>query len=249
MDITGTTATALDEHREEIRRQYAGLAIVGTPGCCGQGRASDMGGFGQALYADVPDATGDVLELSLGCGNPVAVADLKPGDRVLDLGSGAGLDVILSAHRVGATGYVFGIDMTDEMLAAARANAEREGLKNTEFRKGVIEDLPLDDESVDVVISNCVINLSGDKRRVIHEVYRVLVSGGRIGISDVVAEDGVSPEERIRLGQGVGCVAGALSRSEYLAELSHAGFTDLTVGFTHEVAPGMHGAIIKAAKR
>jgi SAM-dependent methyltransferase len=237
--------------RGQVRQRYASLALAaGREGGCGQCSEFDDPRFGAALYVGgeaeaVPE---DALEISLGCGNPVAVADLNPGDRVVDLGSGGGLDVLLSARRVGPTGFVYGIDMTDEMLAVARANAEKAGATNVEFRKGVIEDLPLEDASVDVVISNCVINLSGDKPQVIREMYRVLAAGGRIGISDVVAEDHISAAERVRLGQDVGCVAGALSQSEYMGTFTEAGFTDTTVRFTHQVASGIHGAIIKANK-
>ena len=188
------------------------------------------------------------LAASLGCGNPIAVAALRPGERVLDLGSGGGIDVLLSARRVGDTGFAYGVDMTDEMLDLARANAERAGATNVEFRKGTIEDVPLPDAAVDVVISNCVINLSVDKPTVLAEMYRVLVPGGRIGISDVVAEDQLTPSDRAERGSYVGCIAGALSRSEYLDGLAAVGFVDAEVEFTHEAAPGMHGAIIRATK-
>jgi ubiquinone/menaquinone biosynthesis C-methylase UbiE len=186
--------------------------------------------------------------MSLGCGNPLLVADLRPGDKVADLGSGGGLDVILAATRIGPAGFAYGIDMTSEMVEAAQANAALAGVANVEFRLGFIEDLPLEDASVDVVISNCVLNLSADKRRVLREVFRVLVPGGRLGVTDVVADDDVPAEERIRIGQAVGCVAGALSRSEYFAELTALGFAESRVTFTHQVAPGMNGAIIKAVK-
>ncbi|MDR1808417.1 MAG: arsenite methyltransferase [Propionibacteriaceae bacterium] len=243
--------TETAEVREQVRRRYAALALAGgqNQGCCDSGEAADPR-FGAALYpgtaAEAVPAT--ALNVSLGCGNPVAVADLKPGDRVADLGSGGGLDVLLSARRVGPTGFAYGIDMTDEMLAVARANAAAAGVTNVEFRQGVIEALPLDDASVDVVISNCVVNLSGDKPQVMREMCRVLVPGGRIGLSDVVAEDGVTPAERLRLGQDIGCVASCLSAGEYEAALAAAGFADITVRFTHEVAPGIHAAIIQAVK-
>ena len=154
---------------------------------------------------------------SLGCGNPTAVAELREGETVLDLGSGGGIDVILSARRVGSTGLAYGLDMTDEMLALARANARRRASTNVDFLKGVIEEIPLPAESVDVVISNCVINLSTDKPSVLTEIGRVLKPGGRVGISDVVAEDRLTPEERAERGSYVGCIAGALSKSEYKA--------------------------------
>ena len=190
----------------------------------------------------------EALAASLGCGNPLLVAELREGERVLDLGSGGGLDVLLSARRVGETGFAYGVDMTDEMLDLARANAAKAGATNVEFRKGTIEDLPLGDGAVDVVISNCVVNLSPDKPAVLAEAFRVLVPGGRFGISDVVAEDHLSPEQRVARGSYVGCIAGALSRGEYLAGLAAAGFVDAEVQFTHPVADGMHGAIVRARK-
>jgi ubiquinone/menaquinone biosynthesis C-methylase UbiE len=186
---------------------------------------------------------------SLGCGNPVAVAELTEGETVLDLGSGGGIDVILSAKRVGPTGTAFGLDMTDEMLALAQRNAAGAGVTNVHFLKGVIEEIPLPAASVDVIISNCVINLSVDKAAVLTEMARVLRPGGRLGISDVVAEDRLSPAERAERGSYVGCIAGALSRGEYVAGLDAAGFDDVSVEFTHEVADGLHGAIVKAVKR
>jgi arsenite methyltransferase len=167
---------------------------------------------------------------------------------VLDLGSGGGIDVLLSARRVGPSGFAYGVDMTDDMLALARANAEQAGATNVEFLQGQIEDLPLPDASVDVVISNCVINLSTDKPAVLAEMFRVLVPGGRIGISDVVAEDHLTPDDRASAGSYVGCIAGALSRTEYLDGLAAAGFTDPTVTFTHDAAAGMHAATIRATK-
>jgi ubiquinone/menaquinone biosynthesis C-methylase UbiE len=185
---------------------------------------------------------------SLGCGNPIAVAELREGETVLDLGSGGGIDVLLSARRVGESGFAFGLDMTDEMLALARRNAEEAGVRNAIFLKGVIEQIPLPAASIDVVISNCVINLSTDKPAVLAEIGRVLKPGGRIGVSDVVAEDTLSPEERAERGSYVGCIAGALSKSEYEAGLDAAGFEQVSVEFTHQVADGMHGAIVRAVK-
>ena len=185
---------------------------------------------------------------SLGCGNPIAVADLRAGEKVLDLGSGGGIDVLLSAKRVGPSGFAYGVDMTDEMLDLARANAAKAGATNVEFLKGTIEDVPLPDGAVDVVISNCVINLSVDKPAVLAEMFRVLTPGGRIGISDVVAEDHLSADDRAERGSYVGCIAGALSRAEYLDGLAAVGFADATVEFTHEAAPAMHGAIVRAVK-
>ncbi len=252
--------------REQVRTRYALAAVQGSgdAGCCGGGGCcggADGGGsgtnglviderFGAALYgaqeaAAVPP---EALAASLGCGNPLLVAELREGERVLDLGSGAGIDVLLSARRVGETGFVYGVDMTDEMLDLARANAARAGAMNVEFRKGTIEDLPLGDGAVDVVISNCVVNLSPDKPAVLAEAFRVLAPGGRLGISDVVAEDHLSPKERAERGSYVGCIAGALSRGEYLAGLAAAGFVEAEVRFTHLVADGMHGAIVRARK-
>jgi SAM-dependent methyltransferase len=185
---------------------------------------------------------------SLGCGNPTAVAELLEGDTVLDLGSGGGIDVILSARRVGPTGTAYGLDMTDEMLALAARNAKEAAVSNVHFLKGVIEQIPLPADSVDVIISNCVINLSVDKPSVLTEMARVLRPGGRIGISDVVAEDHLSSAERAERGSYVGCIAGALSKAEYEAGLEAAGFERVSVTFTHQVAEGMHGAIVKAVK-
>jgi SAM-dependent methyltransferase len=206
--------------------------------------------FGAALYT--PGQTDGLPEeavlASLGCGNPLAVAELRDGERVLDLGSGGGIDVLLSARRVGPTGFAYGLDMTEEMLALARSNAAKAGATNVEFVKGHIEDIPLPDASIDVVISNCVINLSTDKPAVIAEMFRVLAPGGRLGISDIVAEDDLTPANRAARGSHVGCIAGALSRTEYLDGLTGAGFVDPEVVFTHEAAPGMHGAIVRAVK-
>lgn len=219
--------------------------------CCGTAQALETGDqFGGALYdADDAAALPEAAFLaSLGCGNPTAVADLRAGERVLDLGSGGGIDVLLSARRVGPTGFAYGVDMTPEMLDLARSNAATAGATNVEFLEGRIEAVPLPDAAVDVVISNCVVNLSVDKPAVLSEVFRVLVPGGRVGISDVVADDDVSPEQRAERGSYVGCIAGALSRGEYLDGLAAAGFTEASVTFTHEVAPGLHGAIVRAVK-
>jgi arsenite methyltransferase len=248
-----TTADAL---REEVRRRYAEAArsvTDGSGGCgggsCCSGESADPS-FGEALYSaeergELPDAA---TLASLGCGNPTAVAELRAGETVLDLGSGGGIDVILSAKRVGPAGVAYGLDMTDEMLTLARRNAADAGVANVHFLKGVIEQIPLPAESVDVVISNCVINLSVDKAAVLTEIARVLKPGGRVGVSDVVAEDRLGPEQRAERGSYVGCIAGALSQGEYVAGLEAAGFEDVTVEFTHEVADGLHGAIVKARK-
>jgi arsenite methyltransferase len=265
MIMTEMTADLL---RDQVRERYAAAATTVTSGqgqascgddasCCG-----DSGGccgpttlelddtFGSTLYpaADLGNLPVAAVAASLGCGNPTAVAELSEGETVLDLGSGGGIDVLLSARRVGLSGFAYGVDMTDEMLELARSNAAKSGMTNVEFLKGTIEDIPLPDGSVDVVISNCVINLSVDKPKVLAEMFRVLKSGGRIGISDVVADDGLSPSERAERGSYVGCIAGALSRSEYLEGLAAAGFVDVSVRFTHQAADGMHSAIIQAIK-
>jgi SAM-dependent methyltransferase len=193
----------------------------------------------------VPDAA---LLASLGCGNPTAVADLHEGETVLDLGAGAGIDVLLSAKRVGPTGKVYGLDMTEEMLALALANKREAGAENVEILRGYIEDIPLPAGTVDVVISNCVINLSTDKRTVFSEIFRVLRPGGRLGITDVVADDALTPEQRGERGSYVGCIAGALSFGEYEEGLRSAGFEDVSVIPTHPVADGMHSAIVRATK-
>jgi arsenite methyltransferase len=218
--------------------------------CCGTGSEALDTAFGPGLYRDgetdgLPE---EAVLASLGCGNPMAVADLREGERVLDLGSGGGIDVLLSARRVGPTGFAYGVDMTNDILTLARANATKAGAANVEFLKGQIEAVPLPDAAVDVVISNCVINLSTDKPAVLAEMFRVLAPGGRIGISDVVAEDHMTTEDRASAGSYVGCIAGALSRSEYLDGLTAVGFIEPEVTFTHEAAPGMHPAIIRAVK-
>jgi arsenite methyltransferase len=248
------STTTADELREQVRQRYAesATAVTKGSGCCDSSccQGDTDARFGEALYdieqrGELPDAA---ALASLGCGNPTAVAELREGETVLDLGSGGGIDVILSAKRVGPTGRVFGLDMTDEMLALARANAAEAGASNAIFLKGIIEDVPLPAESVDVVISNCVINLSTDKAAVLTEIARVLKPGGRVGVSDIVAEDRLSPDERANRGSYVGCIAGALSKSEYEQGLEAAGFDDVSVTFTHEVADGMHGAIVQAVK-
>lgn len=245
--------TGAEQLREEVRRRYAevALAVSGGSGGCGCGAGAVAQGFGGALYAvgerdELPEAA---VLASLGCGNPTAVAELREGETVLDLGSGGGIDVILSAKRVGPSGLAFGLDMTEEMLALARRNAEEAGVRNAIFLKGVIEAVPLPAESVDVIISNCVVNLSVDKPAVFREMARVLEAGGRLGLSDVVAEDRLSPAERAERGSYAGCIAGALSVSEYVQGLEAAGFADVGVTLTHEVADGIHGAIVKAVKR
>ncbi|MCU7726327.1 arsenite methyltransferase [Actinoplanes sp. KI2] len=238
----GTAAdTTGAEIREQVRARYADAAVRAAEGSrCGNG---DL--YGADERGQLPEAA---LRASLGCGNPLRVADLNPGETVLDLGSGGGIDVLLSARRVGPTGTAHGLDMTDEMLELARRNAAEAGATNVEFHKGHIENIPLPDASVDVVISNCVINLSADKPAVFAEMHRVLHPGGRIGISDVVAEDHLTPEQRGVVGDWSSCIAGALSRSEYLDGLTAAGFVDPTVEFTGAYAQGMHAAIIRARR-
>jgi arsenite methyltransferase len=261
------TDQASSDLRDEVRARYAEAAraiLDPKPGisasccrtsdsaCCGTGSAAldKADSFGGPLYGEgetdgLPEAA---VLASLGCGNPLAVADLHEGERVLDLGSGGGIDVLLSARRIGPAGFAYGVDMTDDMLTLARANATKASAANVEFLKGEIEAVPLPDAAVDVVISNCVINLSTDKAAVLSEMFRVLVPGGRIGISDVVAEDHLTEADRAAAGSYVGCIAGALSRTEYLDGLAAAGFTDASVTFTNEAAPGMHSAIIRAVK-
>jgi SAM-dependent methyltransferase len=255
---------------EEVRARYADAAravMVGDPSssealssqrtsgaCCGDdccGASADGPDvFGAILYdptetADLPEAA---VLASLGCGNPTAVAELRPGETVLDLGSGGGIDVLLSAKRVGPTGRAIGVDMTDDMLELARRNAAQAEATNVEFVKGTIEDLPLSDGAVDVVISNCVVNLSTDKAATLREIGRVLRPGGRIGISDVVARDDLSQDERAERGSFAGCIAGALSFAEYRAGLRDAGLVDVEVSPTHQVADGMFAAIVRARK-
>jgi arsenite methyltransferase len=232
--------------KQEIRERYAEAArSASSCGCdCGDGCCGPL--YSDEERGELPTAA---VAASLGCGNPVAVADLREGETVLDLGSGGGIDVLLSARRVGPAGVAYGLDMTDEMLELARRNAAEAGVTNARFLAGEMEAIPLDDGCVDVVISNCVVNLSPDKPRVLREVFRVLRPGGRFGISDIVAEDGLTPTERAERGSYVGCIAGALTRTEYERELTDAGFGDISVEFTHEVADRMHGAIVKAVKR
>jgi len=273
LSIGGWVVMADADVQEQVRARYAAaatavsrtgrdaLAVIDadqccTPtasednaSCCGGGGAVDAA-FGSALYSagEQGELPAEAVAASLGCGNPLAVAELRAGERVLDLGSGGGIDVLLSARRVGDAGFAYGVDMTDEMLALARGNAAKAGASNVEFRKGTIENIPLPDNAVDVVISNCVINLSTDKPAVFAEMFRVLTPGGRVGVSDVVAEDHLTPADRAERGSYVGCIAGALTRREYLDGLTAAGFVDADVVFTHEAAPGMHGAIVRGTK-
>ncbi len=241
------------ELREKVRERYATAATTNAsccgPECCAPDASLDVdltaGAYSTDELGAIPASAADA---SLGCGNPIAVADLREGETVLDLGSGGGIDVLLSAKRVGPTGYVYGLDMTDEMLDLARSNAAEAGASNVEFLKGYIEDIPVSDESVDVIISNCVINLSTDKPAVFAEMARVLKPGGRIGISDVVADDSLTAGERAERGSWVGCIAGALSYTEYSTQLEAAGFTGISIEATHQATDGMDSAIIKATK-
>ena len=245
----------MNDVREGVRERYASSARAVTEGSdscgCGEGGCCSKDEvFGAELYDalqrdELPETA---VLASLGCGNPTAVADLHEGETVLDLGSGGGIDVLLSAKRVGPTGKVYGLDMTEEMLALANDNKRKAGVTNVEFLKGYIEEIPLPASTVDVVISNCVINLSTDKPKVFAEMARVLKTGGRLGISDVVAADHLSPKERAERGSFVGCIAGALSFAEYEHELRAAGFTDVSVTPTHAVADEMFSAIVKATR-
>ena len=242
--------------RESVRERYAAAAKASTgegSGCCGApvtcSPADATGVFGSTLYAGVDDAVSQAaLEASLGCGVPTAVAHLHEGEVVLDLGSGAGADVLISARRVGASGRAIGLDMTDEMLDLARANAAASGVENVEFLKGYIEDLPLPDASVDVVISNCVINLSGDKQRVLREAARVLRPAGRFAVSDVIADEDMDDETRRDMAAWTGCIAGALTRREFVAELEAAGFEHIEITETHRVHEHAAAAIIRARR-
>jgi SAM-dependent methyltransferase len=262
---TMTQEMTADRIHEDVRQRYADAALQvlelgedASFGCCGPADGGCCGSEPQALEPGLAHGLYGSIDLtevpsaanlaSLGCGNPVAVAELHDGETVLDLGSGGGLDVLLSAQRVGPTGYAYGLDMTDEMLRLARQNAAAAGATNVEFLKGTIEAIPLPDASVDVVISNCVVNLAADKRAVFGEVVRVLRPGGRIGITDIVAEDHLSPEERAERGSYVGCIAGALSISEFRTGLEAVGLVEVSVTPTHAVAEGMHSAIVRATR-
>jgi arsenite methyltransferase len=242
---------------DEVRARYAAAARAASASrsdsaakasCCGPDGSAAV--FGEILYADadraaLPEAA---VMASLGCGNPTAVAELREGERVLDLGSGGGIDVILSARRVGPSGRAFGLDMTDEMLELAVRNAAEAGVTNVEFVRGTIESVPLPSSTIDVVISNCVINLAADKAAVFREIARVLRPGGRVGVSDIVADDALSPAERAERGSFAGCIAGALSFSEFRAGMAAVGLVDVEVVPTHTVADGLHAAIIRATK-
>jgi arsenite methyltransferase len=252
--------SSLTNIRESVRERYAAAATLSTEpqagGCCGASRAQSCcttdadERFGATLYAgqEASGATENALSASLGCGVPTAVADLHEGETVLDLGAGAGTDVLISARRVGPTGRAIGLDMTDEMLALARRNAADAGVTNAEFHKGYIEQIPLADGEVDVVISNCVINLSGDKPAVIREAARVLKPGGRFAVSDVIADPDMDDATRADMAAWTGCIAGALTRTEFEQALSDAGLTDIEIMQTHRVHEHAASAIIRARK-
>ena len=259
---------ATTDIRETVRDRYAAAARAAVErqsspdsnptatqsSCCGPAVSSTGASgeqvFGGTLYqaAEAGEAPDTALDASLGCGVPTAVADLKEGETVLDLGSGAGTDVLISARRVGSTGKAIGLDMTDEMLALARNNAEQAGVGNVEFHKGFIEAIPLPDASVDVVISNCVLNLSGDKQQVLNEVARVLRPGGRFAVSDVIAEEGMDAATRTDMDQWTGCIAGALTQREFENALANAGLVDVVIRETHRVHDQAAAAIVRARK-
>ncbi len=253
----------LTDIREAVRERYAAAAKSAADsrqtqveaGCCGShsltcSQADATGVFGGALYDDVSrdDVPGAAIDASLGCGVPTAVADLHEGETVLDLGSGAGADVLISARRVGSAGKAIGLDMTDEMLALARANAAEAGVENVEFVKGYLEDIPLADSTVDVVISNCVINLSADKPKVIQEAARVLRPGGRLAISDVIADPDMDEATKADMAAWTGCLAGALTEPEFQVALHDAGFEAIEIRPTHRVHEHAASAIIRARK-
>jgi arsenite methyltransferase len=247
LDPSTAPSEALEANRRTDEASCCGPS-AGPDACCSPATAGDP--FGADLYdatdrAALPDAA---TLASLGCGNPTAVAELRPGETVLDLGSGGGIDVLLSAQRVGPTGRAIGLDMTPEMLELARRNAVEAGATNVEFIEGTIEAIPLPDASVDIVISNCVINLAADKTAVLGEIARVLRPGGRMGVSDVVARDDLTPAQRTERGSYAGCIAGALSFDEYERGLIAAGLAGVSVRPTHEVADGMFAAIVRATK-
>jgi arsenite methyltransferase len=249
----GQAPTSAHEVRETVRRRYAAAAVATAegPGCCSDAVITDERAsfFGAGLYGD---ATGELPETavlaSLGCGNPTAMIDLRPGQTVLDLGSGGGIDVLLSARRVGPTGTAYGLDMTDEMLALARENQIKAGVENVHWLKGHIEQIPLAANSVDVVLSNCVINLSTDKPLVLREAARVLKTDGWLAVSDVIADPDMDDATRADMAAYTGCIAGALTRDEYTRYLADAGLTDVEITETHRVHEHAGSAIIRARK-
>jgi arsenite methyltransferase len=234
--------------REAVAARYAGLARAARAGEAITDGDPDAPDGCAAVYPDAGGLSEAAARASLGCGNPVAVADLRPGETVLDLGSGGGIDVLLSARRVGPWGKVYGLDMTAEMLDLARASARAAGAGNVEFLRGQIEAIPLPDASVDVIISNCVINLSTDRPAVFAESFRVLRPGGRLGITDILAEDHLTEAERLERGAQAGCIAGAPSFTEYRDGLARAGFTSVTITPARQAGDGLHSAIIRAVK-
>ena len=248
----------LTDIRDTVRERYAAAAKAASKaaseGCCGSklscSPADATGVFGGALYDEAAgaEAPESALNASLGCGVPTAVADLHEGETVLDLGSGAGADVLISSRRVGPSGKAIGLDMTDEMLELSRANAAEAGVENAEFLKGYLEEMPLPDESVDVVISNCVINLSGDKPTVLREAARVLRPGGRFAVSDVIADPGMDEATRADMAAWTGCVAGALTEAKFREALEQAGFEEIEIRETHRVHEHAAAAIIRARK-
>ena len=257
-----TITTEQEQVHERVRERYADVAqtVLDQEGaasccdpegaCCSPEPIALEPDTARTLYtsAELGEIPTEASLASLGCGNPVAVAELNKGETVLDLGSGGGIDVLLSANRVGPTGFAYGLDMTDEMLQLANKNAAEAGATNVKFLKGTIESVPLPDASVDVVISNCVVNLAADKGAVLAEIARVLRPGGRVGITDIVAEDHLTPAQREERGSYVGCIAGALSMTEFREGLQAVGLTDVEVQPTHSVADEMHSAIIRATK-
>ena len=240
-------AASVEQVREAVRERYAQAAVAGTS-CCSP--ADEEGLFGSSLYTDGEDAetSESAINASLGCGVPTAVADLHEGEVVLDLGSGAGADVLISARRVGPSGRAIGLDMTDEMLELARRNAAEAGVANVEFVKGYLEELPLADSSIDVVISNCVINLSGDKARALAEAGRVLRPGGRLAVSDVIADPDMDEATKADMAAWTGCIAGALTEAEFREQLAAAGLTGIEIIETHRVHQHAGAAIIRATK-
>ena len=242
-------AGAIEDVRETVREKYAAAAVAAaSAAAAGCSPADSAGVFGSALYSEKDEAPKAALNASLGCGVPTAIADLHEGEVILDLGSGAGADVLISGRRVGPSGRAIGIDMTDEMLELARRNAAEAGVVNVEFRKGYLEELPLPDQSVDVVISNCVINLSCDKPRVLAEAARVLKPGGRFAVSDVIADPDTDETARADMAAWTGCIAGALTETEFRKALAAAGLTDVEIQKTHHVHEHAAAAIIRATK-
>jgi SAM-dependent methyltransferase len=237
-----------DEIRAAVAARYASLARAAQAGQAITDGDPDARCCGAPGYPDTGDLPEAAVRASLGCGNPVAVADLRPGETVLDLGSGGGIDVLLSARRVGPAGQAYGLDMTEEMLDLARASARAAGAENVEFLLGRIEAIPLPGRAVDVIISNCVINLSTDRPAVFAESFRVLRPGGRLGITDILAEDHLTPAERLERGAQAGCIAGAPSVTEYRGGLARAGFTSITITPARQAGDGVHSAIIRAVK-